>query len=251
MSDDVFAQTEGQKESAAIIEELVGEGKKFATLDDLAKGKLAADEHISKVEQENADLRSKLDEFQNTQKGETKMEDILDAVRSAVAQKELQGEPQDKTLSEDELTDIVRKVIDKEKLTDTKEANRQRGNELVLKLVDGDVEAAKRFVTERANKLGTTPQRLRELSEESPDMFAQLINPVGTHSSGSTSQLPGSRSEAFEHNMAVMERNGFKTKAWFDAKRKEVGRVKYLNDPRIQTELAKSIANLSLEDFNN
>ena len=83
-------------------------------------------------------------------------------------------------------------------------------------------------------------------------MFAQLIKPSGgTHSSGSTSQLPGARSDALDSANVVMERNGFKTKAWFDAKRKELGRVKYLNDPHIQGELARSIANLPLEEFNN
>lgn len=249
MSDDVFTPTEGN-ESKSVLDELVGDGKKFDSVEALAQGKIKADEHISKVEQENADLRSKLEGLQETQKGETKMEDILDAVKAAMTTQ--QEDSKDKTLSEEELTDIVRSVINKEKLTDTKESNRAKGNELVLGLVDGDVEAAKKLVTERANALGTTPQRLRELSEESPDMFAQLIKGGdSTHSSGGTSQLPGSRTDVLESNQAVMERNGFKTKAWFDAKRKELGRVKYLNDPHIQGELARSIANLPLEQFNN
>lgn len=248
MSDDVFAQTKGD-DGESVLDKLVGDGKKFDSVEALALGKIKADEHISNVEQENADLRSKLEEIQNTKSGETKMDDILDAVKQAMTTK--QEDSDDKTLSEDELTDLIRNVLNKEKLTDTKEANRAKGNELVLKLVNGDVEAAKKFVTDRAVELGTTPQRLRELSEESPDMFAQLISPKGTHSSGGTSTLPGARSEALEHNNAVMERNGFKTKAWFDAKRKEVGRVKYLNDPHIQAELARSIANLPLEEFNN
>ena len=248
MSDDVFAPTEGSTES--VLDSLVGDGKKFDSVEALAQGKLASDQHITKVEQENADLRSKLEELQNTKEGETKMDDILDAVKQAVSTQ--QGDSDNKTLSEEELTDIIRGVITTEKLTDTKEANRAKGNALVLGMVDGDVEAAKLLVTERANALGTTPQRLRELSEESPDMFAQLITPGGrTVSTGSTAALPGHRSEALDQANQVMERNGFKTKTWFDAKRKELGRVKYLNDPYIQTELARSIANLPIEDFNN
>ena len=41
-------------------EDLVGEGKKFKTIDDLAKGKAQADTHITNLEKELAELRQDL-----------------------------------------------------------------------------------------------------------------------------------------------------------------------------------------------
>jgi hypothetical protein len=47
-----------------------------------------------------------------------------------------------------------------------------------------------------------------------------------------------------------MEIEGFKTKAWFDAQKKEIGHVKYINDRNIQQELTRSMNGLR-ERFNN
>ena len=93
--------------------------------------------------------------------------------------------------------------------------------------------------------------RLAELSEDSPTAFAALIDPAGgTASSGNPSILPHVKTDALGGDTPVLEVDGFKTKAWFDAKKKEVGHVKYLNDQSIQRELARSVNGLG-ERFNN
>jgi hypothetical protein len=70
------------------------------------------------------------------------------------------------------------------------------------------------------------------------------------NSSGSLTQLPNNSTDALSNTGPVLEVDGFKTKAWFDAKRKEVGPAKYINDPSIQGELVKSMNGLR-ERFNN
>jgi len=52
MSDDVFSTQTGDQTSKTSLEELVGEGKKFKTVEDLAKGKLEADSFIAQLEGE-------------------------------------------------------------------------------------------------------------------------------------------------------------------------------------------------------
>lgn len=242
MSDDVFAD---DKSANSVLDALVGEGKKFGNVEELAKGKQASDEHIATVEQENAELKEKLEAAAK----EGNVAELLEAVKQAAANTGDSDAGQ--TMSTEELTEVIRSVVQGDSAADTKATNRQKGNELVLKKVDGNVEAARALVAERATALGMSTQALAELSETSPSAFAALIDPDGsTASSGGLSQLPGVRTDVLDQNAPVLELEGYKTKAWFDAKRKELGHVKYLNDQSIQIELTKSMNGLG-ERFNN
>jgi len=245
MADDVFDTDQGGDTNP--LDELVGEGKKFKTVEDLAAGKLNADRHISQIEQENADLKEQLETLTQKDKGDTKVEDLMKAITEA-KEKNSEGT---QTMTPEELTELVESLLDNRTAAQTKAANRAKGNALVLEKVDGDVDAARSFVAERAAMLGMSPKALAELSETSPDAFAKLIgSDKSTASTGSTTSVPGQRTDAMEGNQPRMEINGYKTKAWFDAKRKELGRVKYLNDQYVQAELARSINNLG-QEFNN
>jgi len=153
-------------------------------------------------------------------------------------------------MSTEELQEAIRSVVKTDATADTKAANRAIGNKLVLEKVEGNVEAARALVTERATQLGMTPAALAELSEESPSAFAALIDPeASTASSGRIAQLDG-KNNVFDSSGPVLEVDGFKTKAWFDAQKKEIGHVKYLNDQSIQMELVRSMNGLG-ERFNN
>ena len=245
MTDDVFAKDQGE----SVLDTLVGEGKKFDSVEALAKGKAQSDEHIKTVEQENAELKTKLEEMNARDGTQHTMEDLINAVKEAQAK--TQGSEEGKTMSTEELQEAIRSVVESDKTAETKAYNRAKGNELVLGKVDGNVEAARALVTERAAALGMSPAKLAELSEESPSAFASLIDPsAGTANPAHVTQLDGIRTDTLGNDTPVQEMDGFKTKAWFDAKRKEVGVTKYLNDQTIMRELTKSMNGLG-ERFNN
>lgn len=243
MTDDVFAS---DQTSESVIDALVGEGKKFDSVEALAKGKMASDEHIARIEQENAELKAKLEKA-----GGTTIEEIQARLQKLAESRENDGSKETKTLSPEDLEQTIRDVLSTVTDADTKASNRAKGNALVLKAVDGDVEAAKALVAERAKALGMSKEKLAALSEQSPTAFAELmqLKDGGSVSSQNTSALPGRRTDAMEQNQSVMEIDGFKTKAWFDAKKKEVGHVKFINDRKIQTELNKSINGLGSRYF--
>ena len=245
--EDVF----GGDPTKTVLDELVGEGKKFKTVEDLAAGKKAADDHIAGIEQENSTLKQELDRLKSSGDTETRMADLVDAVRKAQGKKDESNEGEQTALSQEELIETIRSVVQGDKQATTKASNRQIGNELVLKLVDGNADAARQLVTERAEALGMSPKALAELSETSPDAFASLIGTSGsTGNSGSTASLPKHRTDALyngsDRPMELVGDDGasYKTKAYFDAKKKELGHVKYLNDQQTQRELAKSINGL-------
>jgi hypothetical protein len=77
-----------------------------------------------------------------------------------------------------------------------------------------------------------------------------MVPSESTASSGSLSTLPSINTDVLSQDTRVTEVDGFKTKAWFDAKKKEVGHVKYINDQTIQMELTRSMNGLG-ERFNN
>ncbi|MEE9586010.1 MAG: hypothetical protein V3W09_03825 [Nitrososphaerales archaeon] len=246
MSDDVFTEKpEGENESA--LEALVGDGKKFGDNESLAKGKLEADVHIAKLETEAAETKEAMEKLQKEKGTEYSVADLMKAVKEATAK---EGSPDDKPMSQEELQDAVKTIMQGEKTADTKASNRAQGNKLVLTKVDGNVEAAKALVAERAGKLGLTPAKLAELSEESPEAFAKLMGiDTSTASSQGTVSLPGVKTGSLDSG-PVLEVEGHKTKSYFDAKRKEMGSRAYLNDTALQLDLQKSSQALGLERFN-
>lgn len=243
MSDDVFASDQAGE---SVLDALVGEGKKFSDVEALAAGKQAADQHIQSIETENAELKQQLEDAQKA----GNLGELVETLKSALAENK-EGSDGAQTMSTEDLTEVIRSVVKGDESANTKAANRQKGNELVLGMTDGNVEAARALVAERAAKLGMSPQKLAELSEDSPSAFASLMNPdSSTASSGSPTALPGARNDVLDTNAPVLELDGFKTKAWFDERKKEMGHVKYLNDQSIQVELTRSMNGLG-ERFNN
>lgn len=63
------------------LESLVGEGKKYKTVEDLAKAKFYADEHIRKIEEENASMRVI----------ESKIETVLEKLQASTGNTNTQG----------------------------------------------------------------------------------------------------------------------------------------------------------------
>lgn len=247
MSVDVFAKTDGDNEGS-VLDALVGEGRKFGSVEDLAKGKLESDNHISTIEAENATLKEQLAAINKEGGQAASIKELLDTIKATKSESSEGGKP----MSSEELAQMVKTVMQDEQTSTTKESNRSQGNELVLKLAEGNVDTARLLVAQRAEALGMTPAALASVSETSPLAFAELMSAAkpNPQSDGSTNVLPGVRQDVLGGNTRALEIDGFKTKAWFDAQKKEMGHVKYVQSPLINNELRKSINGLG-ERFNN
>jgi hypothetical protein len=241
---DVFDTDQGDQSTSA-LEELVGDGKKFADNEALAKGKQESDNFIEQLKNEKQEA---LDALEAAKKdvGEGKtVADLLEAVRAA-------QEPNDKgnlPLSDEDFQEKVRSIVQGEKADTTRTANREKGNSLVLQKVDGNVEAAKTFVAERAQALGVTPAKLRELSEDSPELFAKAMELDTSTAPKGTAQLPNVNTNNLQP-VVVEEVDGHKTKAHYDRLKKDMGVRKYLDDHKLQNELMADAIALG-ERFNN
>ena len=246
MSDDVFSQTEGAGSDEAaersLLPELVGEGKKFATVEELAKGKLEADRFIEQLQNENKLARQQLTELESQKIKAASVNDLVDAVKNANKQATEEG---NQPISEDRLSKMVREIMDGEYEAQTRAENRARANKAVLDKVQGDVEAARSYIAEKAKELNMNVEQLTSLSESSPSAFLKLIDSKPNTGTPSASGIPNAvNTGALEGHAKQEVIDGHHTKAYYDRLKKDLGPAKYWNDTKIQGQYMRDAAAL-------
>lgn len=240
MPDDIFTQDPGKPTTTA-LETLVGDGKKFVDAEALATGKVEADTFIEQLKDEKKQLSDALEAEQKKTGQTATIADLIKEVRGQTAPKD---ETNNQGLSEEDFQERVRTIVQGDSDASTRAENRKQGNTLVLDKMKGSVDAAKTYIAERAAELGTTPDKLAELSETSPKAFAKLMDVTPSAAPNtSTTGLPGN-TDNFNNNAAALEIEGTHTKAYFDARKKEMGVVKYVNNTALQLEYMRSAVKL-------
>lgn len=246
---DVFDTTTVSADETALAG-LVGEGKKFGTAEDLAKGKLESDTFIEKLKAENAEALEALNVAQESAKDGQTVSELLKAMKDAQTKNPDGVKP---VLSEEDLRKIVRDTVSGDSAEATAAANRAEGNKLVLEKVGGDSEAAKTYLADRAAALNLTVEQLAKLSESSPQAFAELVDITRTPGSSqakSITSLKGAGDGVSIPLVAVMEVDGHNTKAYYDALKKEMGVAKFLGNHKLQNAYLKDAMALTEEQFN-
>lgn len=243
MSDET---TQDQGPTANVLDELVGPGKKFATVEDLAMGKHKSDQFIEKLLAEQKEALDALGKLESDSTQQKTIADLIAEVRGKGTDDDKGNQP----LTDEELQEKIRSIVRGDSEAQTRDKNRDLGNKLVLGRVNGDAEAAKLYIAERAKQLGLKAERLVELSEESPTAFAKImeIDTSTSHQKG-IADLHGSNTQ-FLGTGPQMEVEGRKTKAWYDLQRKEMGTVKFLSNTKMQLAYLKDAEALG-ERFSN
>lgn len=225
---EMFSSDQGAKESN--LDSLVGEGKKFATADDLAKGKQEADAFIEQLQGELKGVRTDLTTLEGASDKAKTVADLIKAVQES--QQQAPGD--DNQMSEEDLSKKIREIMQGVSETSTKAQNLDKGKTLVLKKVDGDIEAAKTFLAERAKQLSMTTDALTALSEISPDAFAKLIDVDPSTITKSIASLDALNAQTLDAATQQTDIDGHKTKAYYTALKKEMGIGKYWSDVKVQ-----------------
>jgi hypothetical protein len=237
MADDVFSQIEGdvvQGHDQSPLAELVGEGKKFKSLEDLAVGKQEADKHIEQLEGELKLLREQMGSLEEQSNKAATVSDLVAAVRNA-NKPDVEG---NQPVSEEQLQEMVASIMDGRTEAQTRASNYQEANQSVLDKFNGDVEAARTYTAERAKQLHMTAAQLKALGEESPSAFKQLMDVKPSTGSQSTQAVPGAvQTGSMAPRMDAID--GHHTKAYYDKLKAEIGPAKYWNDTKIQGQYMK------------
>lgn len=238
MADDVFTTDDqiSKPNDAGVLEALVGPGKKFESVEALAKGKQEADDFIEQLKLEKAQLSEGLSAKESEENKQATIAELIKTVKEA---NESSTGGDNQPMTPEQLQELVRSVMKDEKTADKAVSNRERGNKLVLDKMEGDVEAAKAYVADRAQKLGMTPAQLAELSESSPDAFSELMDVKPNATQPNVSGLPNLNSQATDQG-EVLQVDGTPTKAHFDKLKKEMGLAKYVNDTKLQLQYLRA-----------
>lgn len=174
------------------VDSLVGEGKKFKTVDDLAKGKAESDRVIAARERELAELREEL----------SRRATVEDTIRNLTATPNQSAAPVQEpkpaasapSFTDEDLVARIREVTQAQSEQQRIQANVA---EVANKLTDlyGSEEKANAVVNQKARELGVSVDFLQEVAAKSPKAFfttigATDVTPTGTPSASHSDVNP-------------------------------------------------------------
>ena len=171
---DVFntdPQTKTTPPAVDPLKELVGEGKKFKTVEDLAKGKLESDNFITQLQTEQAALRKQLAELDEKAKESITLKAVLEKLEQA---KKPPSDDKTVTTPVNQNEDFDTKIAQYEQ-TKSRKTNRELANQSLVEKFNGDAAKASEFVASKAKELGLTKEVMADMAERSPSAFAQLL----------------------------------------------------------------------------
>lgn len=171
--DDLFSVDEEvvtTDENIDYYEQLVGEGKKFKSERDLARGKWESDQYIAK-------LKQKLEETENELKSRAAMEELYNKLKSGDTnnrQDELPVTPDRQGVNEDELEAKVAALLEKREKARSLETNMGRVTR-VLEETFGNSNSANAALNKIARETGMSMGDIRDLAQRSPDAVFRLM----------------------------------------------------------------------------
>ena len=234
------------------LEALVGEGKKFQTVEDLARGKLEADTYIAKLHEETAKYREMLEESTQSQ---AKMDKILEELTkrpptetqtpnggtppntadegtTGTGPKETSG------FSEETVAEMVKKMLGEQ----TAQTQAKKNMEFVnAKLKDRFKGGAADAIKTRAATLGTTVEELASMAERNPNLFFATM---GMDSSSSQNKdLSFTASSVNTEATPTANDGSVRNRSWWNTQRQKQGKSWFYR-PENQKQYATDMATL-------
>ncbi len=148
------------------LSQLVGDGKKFKTVEDLAKSKIEADSYIERLKAERDEALAGKATTDKLQEFLTKMEGQNNANSNS------SRDNTSSVLGEDKVAEIVRNQLTKQESERTYQQNVLAAQEKVVGLY-GD--KAIDFLKSKSKELGISLKDMEEISAKSPTAFYNIV----------------------------------------------------------------------------
>lgn len=156
--------------------DLVGEGKKYAAVSDLARSRLEAENHVAKLEQETKGLRAELDKRLTFEELLTKLstpakESVPQGELSPVQREDSQGTVKPQTpediqrLVDQRISAKVQEGVQKTNLDFAKSKLREKFGENFTEVLD-----------KATKELGVSPEYLNSLAKTAPNVLLKLVS---------------------------------------------------------------------------
>ena len=153
------------------LEVLVGEGKKFKSVEDLAKGKIKSDNFIKQLQNELAELRDQVGKHQT-------MEEIKTQILSSLKQEKPLEQPVQPPTHEPNDSDkvdvesLVATLLEKREIETRQKTNKQVVQDALEKKFGAD---AQLILNQKAKELSVSLDYLAKVAHESPSAFFRLV----------------------------------------------------------------------------
>lgn len=217
-----FLEDQNQQEvdTDAILETLVGDGKKYKTVQDLARAKVYSDLHIKKIEEENKALREKA----AAAKGAEELMKALRANQTRTNEADRDndfgnsnvsgGDNQQRTstLTEEEITAKVLAAIEAKTTGAKQEENLTSVKKELVKQFGAEYP---KVIRQKAEELGMSDEDVQTLARKTPKAFFSLL---GITPSQNLSVSPNPSSRASESTQ--FSGSGEKTFSYYEKIRK-------------------------------
>lgn len=219
------------------VASLVGEGKKFATVEDMARGKLEADAYIEKL---TAEIQSKEDT-------NSKMNELLEAIKSRgaattpAAQDPTPGSTDGKehtsTFNPEDIEALVLAKLEEKSANDMRLNNSRSVLDALTKAYG---EKAQEVVNSRSRELDMTEAQVNELAATNPKAFSDLF--LSTSSNQGSFNFEGTR-------RAPESKPASTGKGWSHFRELKKKSPSQFHSPRVQKEFNDSVDAMGTEAF--
>lgn len=226
------------------LEEYVGDGKKFADAKELAKGKFHSDMHISRLEQEMADLRKELKTRETLEGVVKRLETSHDGRNTRTDNQEEPEHIDDNLFTPEKLETLLEAKLAQREQKVAQDRNFSYVTEELTKMYGGNYGAE---VKTKCDSLGISEERAVELARTTPKAFLTLMsNPGGT---GQETQETGFFTPPNNQRTATSSSDrhvkGYKH---YEALRRKVGNKAYYT-PEVQMEVMRQLSALGEDKF--
>lgn len=175
------------EEERSALAKLVGEGKKFKSEEDLAKGKLESDKFIERLLDEQKERDQEIHRLhEELRVAKTTKE--MDELRSQISQRQSEDKSKETTapvLAAEDLEKMIEEHLTVRETRKSASDNVNQTNEALVKHF-GTPEKAQEVVLARAEELGVSVKDIKQMAAKSPSAALALVT-------GSASQQPANK----------------------------------------------------------
>ena len=246
MTDDVLQgltepQTTTTEEPSSYVETLVGEGKKYANVELLAKSRADADRHIQTLETEHKGMKEYIEQLEAKVSEATTLDSVLQKLNQ---QPNGQGADNQDALKPEDVQSLVNEALKQERTKEQSTTNRRQVNEALLQAHQGDKNAAVLAINDRLKEVGLTPSKFTELSETSPQAALRILNLTQIKTN-----KPDSPSGLADFTTAPTNTSSVRDHKYYREMRKELGNSKFFGDIRLQAQMQQDKIKLGNKYF--
>ena len=226
------------------LDELVGEGKKFKTVEDLARGKAEADTYIEHFKQRHDELREYAAKLKSEYEAGPSLKELIDQLKSSKESNNDNTQSVHEDKSEFDLNKIESLISNKIQQTKALEREEQNYATVQAKLIEQWGPNYTQQLKSQVSQLGLTADFVNELARKHPQVLFKTLG-LDSQRQGENFQAPFKST-----NRADPFNSGAPKRTWtYYEKMRKAEPLKYF-DPKTQDQMFKDAEMLG-DNFND